>query len=80
MRRTPFDTPLGLPWLAAAGTPGNRLAGIDEGQRRAVPGDALHASAAQVVAAVHVAAEGRSPRMQLGQVDGQAELGVWGGG
>ncbi len=78
VRRTPFDTPLGLPWLAA-GTPGNRLAGIDEGQRRAVPGNALHASAAQVVAAVHVAAEGQ-PRIRPGRVDGQAELGVWGGG
>ncbi|ENL7520475.1 hypothetical protein AB6A52_002625 [Pseudomonas aeruginosa] len=78
VRRTPFDTPLGLPWLAA-GTPGNRLAGIDEGQRRTVPGNALHASAAQVVAAVHVAAEGQ-PRIRPGRVDGQAELGVWGGG
>ena len=54
VRRTPFDTPLGLPWLAA-GTPGNRLAGLDEGQRRTNVSD-------------HVGCPGLFPCGQIGTV------------
>jgi hypothetical protein len=56
--------------------PGHRRVGIEEGEGGAVPGDVLHAPAAQVEAAVHMAAQGQA-RARGEFVARSGRLGWW---